>query len=319
MLGSKSRLARRSPLHELSIPGTRLAALPNLTVERLVNRARNYPDPFRANIANRSYLLGLGIVKDFLGQEWLDKHVDPESARGGYVRLTVGTGHETQLSSWRITDLGEVMFNLQHVPGFAERVEEMKRADPEASIAELHVARIIYINGWPFRFVQRSGERGKDYDYEIESQWDITICADAKCKIESTPLSTRTILNTLSKSRSQLPKDAPGMLCIKFPRNWTDQPNCAEITIGAAQTYFTPARQGVVSVMFYCEPVAYKDGILFQGHIYKEVINPYHRWGTDKDWRLLENWKPDSRKQNKLPHFWIRLHNISSDGYDERY
>ncbi len=224
------------------------------------------------------YLLGLGVAKLFLGMDWLDRHASPEVNKPGYFKLNDKARQSIQIQAWRMTDLGELLFNLQHVPGFEAKVVEIKKGDPESGMAELHVARALVANGWTFRFVERSGERGKDYDYEIVFDRDVTIAADTKCKIEGRELTTNTIVNTLSKHIDQLAIAKPGVFFIKFPGEWLAISNYAEIMIGAANKFFKEHRTSrVVSVIFYSEPVTYDSGVLAQGHRFQRGNEPVSR------------------------------------------
>ena len=75
---------------------------------------------------------------------------------------------------------------------------------------------MLYANGWPFSFIAPRGRSGYDYDFEIDCYGHI-VCGDAKCKIEETPLSAKTITQTLTRSRRQIPPDAPGIFFRQIP------------------------------------------------------------------------------------------------------
>ncbi len=81
-------------------------------------------------------------------------------------------------------------------------------------------------------------------------------------------------------------------------------------TAQGAIDFFAMGTQRVVSVVFYVEPLHYREGWLSQGHEYLEVINPRHKLSRLFDWRLMENWKPPSVSPNAMPPYWIRLSNF---------
>jgi hypothetical protein len=293
-----------------------------LTLGNLVQTVSKFPNSIKNNPAPRSYVLGLGIIKHFLGVEWLDKHVAPGIDDQGFMRLELSDQTKMHERAWRLTDLGELLFNLQYVEGFTVRIAEMKTQSPEAILAELHIARMVYINGWEFRFVDRVGERGKDYDLEINNVNGYTVCADAKCKEEETDLRDKTVENTLKSSRNQLPKDFPGTFFIKIPQQWMKTNGFEKIVIEAAQRFLKTTGR-VVSVVFYIEPQVYKNGILAASHLYKEVLNPKHRFGPEKNWKMFNRYKPpsnlgsDAQNWDALPLSWIRLLYFSETGYHD--
>src|SRR5262245_18867929 len=147
-----------------------MAPLPRLGFPHLAHVIRSLPANLRYPEA-RSIALGIAIAKYFLGPEWAEKHVLQKEAASspssGFMRINWESENRGQIASYRAAELGELLFNLQNVPGFDERIEQMKTMDPESCLAELLIARMLYINDWVFSFVKRTGERGKDYDFEI--------------------------------------------------------------------------------------------------------------------------------------------------------
>jgi hypothetical protein len=181
--------------------------------------------------------------------------------------------------------------------------------NPEARYAELHIGKMLYINQWPFGFVKPQGQRGNDYDLEIICH-NQKRCGDTKCKLESTEISSATITNTLQSSRDQLPPDGPGVFFIKIPQIWMANPDWQRITGQGAIDFFAMGTQRVASVVFYLEPLQYRDGLLGQGHLYLELTNQRHRLSRMFDWRLFERWKPPAVSPNTMPPFWVRLSNF---------
>jgi hypothetical protein len=295
--------------------GTGLGSVPRLTLENLIKTAQGLPPEIEED-APRCFVLGLGIVKHFLGLPWIEEHISPEVSRPGFMRAEFSTSVHAHLRFWRISDLGELLFNLQHVPGFDERIEEMKSESPESYMCELHVARMLFINDWQFRFVNKSGTRSKDYDFEIEMpDLEKPICVEAKCKIESTPISADTVFTTLSSSRTQLPADKPGVFFVKVPQDWMAHPTFPEQMAEATTRFFNTGTGRVVSVVIYIEPVTFGDGGISHGHYFSEGLNPKRRFGPDRDWRLLAKWRPPEDHWNKLPPHWKRLIFVKREGY----
>jgi hypothetical protein len=176
---------------------------------------------------------------------------------------------------------------------------------------------MLYVNDWSFRFVEQAGKRGNDYDFEIQSNLGVPICVDAKCKIESTPISSDTVFNTLSSSRRQLPANRPGVFFLKVPQDWMEHPDFPEIMYLAVKRFFETGTGRVVSIVVYIEPVTWTEDGISQGHVFAEFINPRHRFQKDRDWRLLSRWVPPTDHWNKMPRKWARLIFVRKEGYIE--
>jgi hypothetical protein len=260
---------------------------------------------------NRSdFTICFAIIRSFMGLEWLKQYFDPNLTKPSIFKISSGVSEEEATRNYRVIDLAELLINLKNIYGFNDCISRMRDSEnPESGLAELHIAKMIYINRWPFRFVKPQGKRGNDYDLEIICH-NQTMCADTKCKIESTDLSSSTITSTLENGRTQLPPNGPGVFFVKIPQKWMGQKGWERITAQGAIDFFAMGTQRVVSVVFYVEPLHYRDGWLSQGHRYLEIINPRHKLSRLFDWRLLENWKPPPVSPNAMPPFWIKLSNF---------
>ena len=126
-------------------------------------------------------------------------------------------------ATYRIVDLAELLINLQHVVGFDDCIKRMELGDIEATYAELDLGRMLYQSDIDFRFVTTTGTKGDDYDIEIVLKDGTVVCADAKCKIEATQLSERTVVNSLHQARTQFPSDKPSVIFVKMPPRWADE------------------------------------------------------------------------------------------------
>jgi len=258
--------------------------------------------------AHRSdFTICFSIIREAMGVDWLTKHFDPETKKSGVFKLGPGISEEEITQNYRAIDLAECIINLKDIQGVGECLARLREAhNPEAGYAELHIGKMLYINQWPFRFVKPQGKRGNDYDLEIEF-YEQKRCGDAKCKVESTDISSETVTQTLKNSRTQLPPDGPGVFFMKIPQKWMGNPEWQRITVEGALDFFAMGTKRVLSVVFYVEPLHYKDGFLAQGHLYHEVLNPRHKFSGHLDWRLMDRWKPPAKSPNGMPPFWIRL------------
>jgi len=145
----------------------------------------------------------------------------PWTGESGYVQLN--WNDRSQEQSYRIVDLAELLINLQHVVGFDDCIKRMELGDIEATYAELDLGRMLYQSDIDFRFVTTTGTKGDDYDIEIVLKDGTVVCADAKCKIEATQLSERTVVNSLHQARTQFPSDKPSVIFVKMPPRWADE------------------------------------------------------------------------------------------------
>jgi hypothetical protein len=200
-----------------------------------------------------------------------------------------------------------MLLNLQYVKGFDSCVRRLRNGDLEPTVAELSVAAMIYINDWSFRFVEPTGAKRNDYDYEITLSDGLV--ADAKCKIESTALSENTVLNALKKAHGQLRDDQPGIVLIKFPSDWLEIDGHLDVLLAPTKEFFR-SKSRIVSVGFYTTPMALTDGYMFQGHQFLEVHNRLNKFDVYRDWRLFGRWRPPKGAANGLPPKWLRLINF---------
>jgi hypothetical protein len=276
-------------------------------IVKLYKAFHRLPDEARNSPLDKAFLLAIHVINHFLGPEWLEAHVGPSSPENKFFRWNPQDDAGLEIRTFRLVDLGESIFNLQATDGFDNWLEQIRRAESaEASYAELHIARMLHINGWKFRFVARKGKRGNDYDFEIEYN-GLTVCADAKCKVESTRMSKTTIQNTLHKSRDQLPSDGPGIFFVKIPQTWMTETGFERVSIEGALAFFSKGTGRIVSVVFYVEPLTWADGEMIQGHFFKEVVNPNRRYGKELDWELFSRWRRPVVGWNALPSSWIRF------------
>ncbi len=187
------------------------ASIPRLTWQSLVDLAATYPPEISSRQSAINFVTALAVVKHYMGIEWIEKHTNPFINRPGYFRLNIIDGSEelAAIGGQKIVDLGELLLNLQHIEGFDSCIRRLRHGDLEPTLAELSLAGMIYVNDWPFRFVEPTGVKRSDYDYEITLRDGLEVCADAKCKIESTALSESTILNALRRLAGSCPKIDP--------------------------------------------------------------------------------------------------------------
>jgi hypothetical protein len=270
-----------------------------------------YPPEISSRQSAVNFVTAMAVVKHYMGVEWVEKHTSPFSNRPGFFRLNITDGSEelAAIGGQKIVDLGELLLNLQHIEGFDSCIRRLRDGDLEPTLAELSLAGMIFINDWPFRFVEPTGLKRSDYDYEIALQDVWVVCADATCKIESTSFTENTILNALRKARGQLPEDQPGIVLIKFPPDWLKIPEHVDKLLAPTKEFFSSSSR-VVSVAFYTMPLEFGGTYMSQGHQFMEVCNALNKFDVRRDWRLFNRWRPPKGAANGLPPKWLRLINF---------
>jgi hypothetical protein len=292
-----------------------MATPARLTDQNLLNTIAGFPPDVRQDPTSRTFYLCLAIVIYFLGREWADEHVqDTGQATGGYVRLD--WKDRAQEQAYRIVDLAELLFNLQHTVGFDDCIRRMHEGDIEGTYAELDLGRMLYQSEIGFRFVTRSGQKGDDFDIEIIFG-DETICADAKCKLEATAFSERTVINSLQHARTQFPVDRPSIVFVKVPPRWLEENSNIKVLLTKIANDFLRGTGRVVSVKYYISYIHWEHGFVTHIQAFQEInnTNPNNRFDPSRNWdmfieaddRTVPN---ESGDFSDVPRKWRRLLNF---------
>lgn len=248
----------------------------------------------------RSVALACGVVRGFLGDQWFVRHVESQDKKG-FFTINEHDPVKQNLSLLRIVDLAEVLFNLQHAPGFDECIERLRNGVVEGTFAELDFGRMLYINRVPFRFVIPQGVKRSDYDIEVLYSDGLVACADAKCKIESTEFTENGIRNVLNEARKQLPSDRPGIVFVKTPARWIVDEAFLSLAGNRARRFLGGA-PCIVSVKFYASDMVFANNAVTHRHAFREYSNPKTRFGSDIDWNLF-----DAVPGIEIPKHWQRI------------
>jgi hypothetical protein len=105
-----------------------MTPLSRLTVRNLLNTVAGFPEAVRNDPWARSYTLALGVIKHFLGEDWIEQHLKPESGAKGFLQPDMDAP-EREVDFFRTVDLGELLFNLQNVEGFDGCAARLKGGD----------------------------------------------------------------------------------------------------------------------------------------------------------------------------------------------
>lgn len=278
----------------------------------LLRTIANFPPDWRDNESKRSFWLAVSIVKYFFGQEWVDEHVSPERTTAGFLRVPLGEGTDTQISTFKIVDFAELLFNLQDILGFDTCIDRIRRGVIEPTFAELDLGRMLYSGNVEFRFVEPQQTKGLDYDIEITLSDGLVVCADAKCKAEATDFSVDSVRHSLKKARTQFPENRPSIIFMKVPHRWFEEPIHGVSLNSIAETFLRETGR-IVSVKFYVSHIGYRDKAISHDLTFKEISNPNNRFDPARDWNMFA--EPNAKSGwNGMPPRWKRLVFFPNDG-----
>jgi hypothetical protein len=281
-----------------------MEAGPRITIRNLLNTFANIVSApeLRDDEWARSYYLSLAVIKHFLGAEWAEEHLKPDAGARGFLQPDLGATN-LQVQFFRAIDLAELLFNLQHIEGFDGCLTRLHGGDIEPTLAELDVARMLHVNDQMFWFVEPQGKTGNDYDMRVVLPGLRLANIETKCNIETPDVNIKTISNSLNKARKQLPPKQAGIIFVKIPPQWLNEPSFAQQT-GRLALDFMRGTDRVVSVKYYAAPMFFENGRIGQGHRFLEITSPKRR---SENWELLTNWNPAAGAWNALPPKWIRM------------
>jgi len=278
-----------------------------------LNTIAGFPPEILQNDSKRVFVLSLAIAKHFFGSNWLHEHVSVENPKPGPLRVVAGEDEATQRSTFKIVDFAELLINLQYVDGFDDCIVRMRQGVIEATYAELDFGRMLFCGGAVFRFVKPEGTKGRDYDIEITLPDGVIVCADAKCKIETTEFDAKTLRRTLQSARTQFPRDVPSAIFVKIPPAWLNRLEDARQLQEVARVFLANDTQRVVSVKYYMTYLTYRNGMLTHSHGFKEISNPNNRFDATRNWDMFAEPNPTSN-WNGMPLVWKRLLFFPKDG-----
>jgi hypothetical protein len=118
---------------------------------------RSFPGEVLSDKARETFTLAVSVVRHFFGHQWFMDHIfqDAEGSRpDGFMRIDYTPGPKGELKTSRLLDFAENLFNLQHIEGFDDRVEQMRTGSIEATFAEFDFARFLYIHDIDFQVRQ---------------------------------------------------------------------------------------------------------------------------------------------------------------------
>ena len=219
------------------------------------------------------FAMSATLLRTLVGEQWCDENlVGAEKADPYLVTSSAKPADRIKIQA-RIVALGELVYNLQRVPGARDRFSRIQRSSLEIAISDLEAARLLSLSERTFHFVEEQHVKGFDYDIEVTFRPDLTLCCESKCKLETTELSHRTMFNSLRKAASQLPAEKPGAIFVKIPEPWISTP-AATSKISAALDEFYKKSGRTAEVIFHWEEwQSLESGGLLRLAKFREEIN----------------------------------------------
>lgn len=201
----------------------------HLTPEHLMRVLRSIesaPPPITDDFLQ--FGLATEVLRFYFGNRWTNEMVfsmHPEVSshhrQGRLFLKTDSTMPDDQFRHlYRVVNLAEIVYNLQRVQGLKERIIIMDKNDLESAYGEMQCAALLSSTEMNLRFINPKGSKGHDYEVELTSSANRTVCCEIKTKLEATSFDVKTLWSTLDAARKQLPKQQPGLILVKIPEAW---------------------------------------------------------------------------------------------------
>jgi hypothetical protein len=210
----------------------------------------------RSRLTCATYTLACGIIVQALGEEWSERHIGRIKACD-YFKANVQDHRELLRYMARATEFGELIYNLQGVGGFDERIASI-RTDVhgiESGIAELFAGKFFRMANVLFQYVVVKKQQGENTPKNPDIEYVAGLCrweaCEVKCNIQKTELNERSIINILKSAKSQLPKGKAGAILIRVPENWIeDMATGARVIESAVKKFISVEKTTRVSSVF---------------------------------------------------------------------
>ena len=252
------------------------------------------------------FSMAVVVLRTFLPETWCDRHIP--GGPDAHPRLRQeGENHLSRMKaqSWLVA-FGEMIFNLQDVPGFDGRLERVVQADLESAVAELEAARLLAMSNVQFRFVRESGNWQEDYDIELDLPSGDPAACETKSKRESTPLSYNSVLNSLRSAARQVPEVQPAVVFLRLPESWLEDSELKRAAETAAASFLRNNGRVVSLVYFWEEWHQLDTGSLLRLAKFREFGNSDSRYYDSINVDLIRSWE-----SAKAPSGWVTFAKIA--------
>jgi hypothetical protein len=129
----------------------------------------------------------------------------------------------------------------------------MDEHDLESALGEMECAALLAHPNLNFRFVTPTGFKGRDYEVEVMTSANRIVCSEIKTKSEKTSLGAKTLGSTLGKARKQLPKNHPGLVLVRIPKEWVEQQDIQTVVGDEVAKLFKHSHRIVAVILLWEE------------------------------------------------------------------
>ncbi|MEQ8624737.1 MAG: hypothetical protein RJQ00_09750 [Vicingaceae bacterium] len=207
-----------------------------LRLPHITNFLGHYIDQGYTKSADLHYGVSRLILSNKLGEEWCSKNVKPKTdfgkkEKGNRKFLQVDKTIKSRMTREyfeKVCRLAKLLINLQEVKGFEIVIDRIKKDSIQSNYAELQAALFCITRGFDVEFTLPSFEKTKDFDLLINKN-NLAIPCEVKSKNESEQYSLKSILNSITKAKKQLPKDKIGIIFIRLSKKWIHESDFKEI------------------------------------------------------------------------------------------
>lgn len=212
----------------------------NLKLPHITNFLGHYVDQGYTKSSDLHYGVSSLILGNKLGEDWCEKNIKPQSdyskkekANRGFLKAdkTINSRMTREYFA-KVNLLAKLLINLQEAEGIELVIKRIKNESIQSNYAELQSALFCLERGFDVEFTLPSFVKTKDFDLLIKKN-QVLIPCEVKSKNESEKDSLKSILNSITKAKKQLPKDQIGIIFIRLSKNWISEQDFKEIKLHA--------------------------------------------------------------------------------------
>lgn len=263
----------------------------------------------QGRLACATYSVACCAVLQALGPDWCQTHIGRTDKASDYFKANKSDHHELLRHLSRVTEFGELIYNLHGVPGFDERIRLIgaDKGGVESGIAELIAGKFFKMADVIFQYVtveaKPGEEKPKNPDIEYAAGSNRLESCEVKCNLLSTELNETSIVNALKNAKKQLPKGKAGIILLRVPETWLVDMEAGTTVIGKAINDFIKNEKTtrVSSIFAFASETRFlPNDKMARTFLAKEVKNDFCQlhsgisarsimFGGDGRWRTLED------------------------------
>lgn len=234
--------------------------------------------------------------------DWVFTHIHKRHHETLFLRSSSPTRDEFTVHLWRLTDLAEVLFNLQFVPGIHDSIYQRIIKNPEgfeATMLELEGLRLFRLAQIPFR-LKSQVEGKRNYECDLILSNGLTAPCEMKCKVEGTSISEPAIKEPIKTARKQLPKGGCGIVLLKIPTEWGFTSETKDIIDSTVRGVLRSTTR-LAEVIIYQRDVFMGKAISAHPIYYRGILNEKSPYFEQLGGSILEGKIPVELPRNWLP------------------